>query len=62
MPFHRKINYNKRYFGGTLLLAKDEIRKGIKILENFEGDKTWIKLKQGRMGTSQSCGVFIWDI
>ena len=46
IPFHRKISDNKRYFGGTLLVVKEEIREGIKIIENFEGDKTWIKLKK----------------
>ena len=45
-PYHRKISGNNRYYGGTLIIVKCEIRSGIKIIGNLHGDKIWIKLKK----------------
>ena len=45
LPFYRKKSSNNRYFGGTLLFIKNHIRDGITIIDNFEGDKIWVKLK-----------------
>ena len=44
IPFHRKISSNNRYIGGTLLLNKNRIKKGVKVIDNLQGDKIWIKL------------------
>ena len=33
-PYHRNISKNQRYFRGILLLIRDNIRSGIKILES----------------------------
>ena len=46
LPFHRKKSSNNRYFGGTLILIKNRIRNGIKIIHNLDGDKIWIKLEK----------------
>ena len=43
--FHRKISNNGRYYGGSLLLIKNEIREGIKIISDLNGDKIWIKME-----------------
>ena len=45
-PFHRMISINNRRYGGTLLIIKNEIREGVKIMQSFGGDKVWIKLKK----------------
>ena len=44
LPFHRKMSANKRYFGGMMILIRKSLRKGIKIVDNFNSDKVWIKL------------------
>ena len=43
-PFQRKISKNNRYFGGSLILIKNDVRAGIKIMESQNADKIWIKL------------------
>ena len=43
-PFHRKISSNNRYFGGSLIIIKNEIRSGIKFINNPSADKIWVKL------------------
>ena len=43
---HRKISQNGRHFGGSLLLVKNELKHGIRITDNLNGDKIWIKLKK----------------
>ena len=45
-PFERKKSGNNRYFGGSLLLVKREIREGIKIVDSVNGDILWIKLQK----------------
>ena len=45
-PFHRQISNNNRYYGGSLLFVKDEIRDGVKIIQTLGGDKIWIRLKK----------------
>ena len=46
MPFFRKKSKNNRFFGGTLLLVKNEIRNGIKVIDNLNGDKVWSKISK----------------
>ena len=46
IPFHRKKSGNSRYYGGSLLLIKTGLRKGIKVLESTNGDSIWLKLKK----------------
>ena len=45
-PFHRRISNNNRHYGGSLIFVKNEIRDGVKILQNPNGDKVWVKLKK----------------
>ena len=40
IPFQRKKSGNNRYFGGSLLLIKNEIRSGIKIIDSLGGLKS----------------------
>ena len=54
---HRDISNNQRYFGGILLLFKNNLRNGIKILENKGKDKVWIKLKKDYFGIKKD--IFI---
>ena len=46
ISFHRKVSENSRYFGGSMLLIKKGIRKGIKVFDSLDGDKIWIRLKK----------------
>ena len=46
MPFHRKISANNRYYGGSIIFIKNELRSGIKVVGSLGGDKVWIKLKK----------------
>ena len=46
IPIHRTQSANSRFFGGSLLLIKRGIRKGIKIIDTASGDKIWIMLKK----------------
>ena len=39
-PFHRKMSRNGRFFGGSLLIVKNNMRSGVKIINN----QIWIKL------------------
>ena len=34
------------FMGGTLVLVKKDIRAGIKVIDNLNGDKIWIRLKK----------------
>ena len=43
-PFERNISANNRYFGGSLILIKKKIKEGVKIIENSNSDKIWIKI------------------
>ena len=43
-PFQRKMSANNRHFGGSLLLIKNQLREGVKILESHNADKIWVKL------------------
>ena len=45
-PFYRKISSNSRYYGGSLIFVRNILREGIKIIENLDGDKIWLKLKK----------------
>ena len=49
-PYHTNISENQRYFGGILLLIRDNIRSGVKILENHRKDKIWLRLKKEFFG------------
>ena len=42
-PFTRKISSNNRFYGGSLLLIKSNIKEGVKIVENNNAEKVWIK-------------------
>jgi hypothetical protein len=42
---HRKMSRIGRHFGGILLLVKEELRPGVKVIDKSNGDKMWIKLK-----------------
>ena len=44
--FHRNISSNNRYFGGSLIMIRNEIRNGIKFINNPTADKIWVKLKK----------------
>ena len=44
LPFHRTMSSNNRFFGGMHLLIRKNIRKGIRIIDNVNSDKIWIKL------------------
>ena len=46
LPFHRKISGNNRYYGGSLIFVKNDLRAGIKVVTSFAGDKIWIRLKK----------------
>ena len=46
LPFHRKISSNGRFCGGTSVLVKEDIRAGIKVIDNLNGDKFWIRLRK----------------
>ena len=46
LPFHRKISSNGRFYGGILGFVKKDIRAGIKVIDNLNGDKIWIRLKK----------------
>ena len=40
------MSSNNRYFGGMLLLIRKSIRKGVKVIDNLDGDKILIKLEK----------------
>ena len=44
IPFHRRKSKNSRYFGGSLILIKQCLRKGIRVIESLNGDSVWLKL------------------
>ena len=46
IPFHRKKSNNSRYFGGSLILIKSCLRKGVKVIESLNGDSIWLKLQK----------------
>ena len=55
IPHCRSMSKNNRYFGGMLLYIKKTIRKGIKILQDFDQDvlevvlsKTFFSLKEDK--------------
>ena len=50
MSFHRKMSKNKRYFGSSMILIKNELKNGIKIVGNLSGDKIWVKLENKFFG------------
>ena len=50
ISFHRKKSANNRYFGGTMLLIKNELMRGIKIIDNCGGDIIWVKLAKDFFG------------
>ena len=43
---HRKISTNRRYYGGSIILIKNEIREGVKITSNSNDDRIWLKLSK----------------
>ena len=43
-PYQRKISKNNRHFGGSLILIRNELRAGVKIIESKIADIIWIKL------------------
>ena len=57
IPFHRKKSSNNRYFGGSLLIIKNEIRNSIKIIESHNADIIWVKLLKKHFGFERD--VFI---
>ena len=62
IPLHRKVSKNNRYYGGSLLLIKSNIRAGIKILDQRRGDKIWIKLCKDYFGLQKdlyTCFAYI---
>ena len=50
VPYHRKQSDNSRFFGGTLIMIKSGIRKGVKVMEHRNGDSIWLKLKKHFFG------------
>ena len=58
LPFHRKRSSNNRYFGGTILFIKYHIREGVKVIDNFEGDKIWVKLKMNFFNLEKDAYMF----
>ena len=57
IPFQRKKSGNNRYFGGSLLLIKNEIRSGIKIIDSLGGDIIWIKIQKEFFGLEKDIYV-----
>ena len=49
-PFHRTISKNNRHFGGSLILVKKSVQKGVKFVRDFKGDVIWIKLEKSFFG------------
>ena len=45
-PFTRKVSSNNRFYGGSLLLIKSNIKEGVKIIENNNPEKVWIKFEK----------------
>ena len=45
-PIHREISGNHRFYGGSMLLIKNNIKPGVKIVDKMGGDKIWIKLSK----------------
>ena len=45
-PFTRKVSSNNRFYGGSLLLIKSNLKEGIKIVENNNPEKIWIKFEK----------------
>ena len=50
IPFHRKKSENNRFFGGSMLLIRKELMRGIKIIDSYGGDVIWLKLKKEFFG------------
>ena len=46
IPFQRNVSNNSRYYGGSLILIKMGLRKGVKVMESRNGDTIWLKLKK----------------
>ena len=46
IPFHRQKSANSRYFGGSVILIKSCLRKGVKVVESLNGDSIWLKLNK----------------
>ena len=49
-PFHREISKNNRHFGGSLILIKKTIKKGVKFIKDFKGDIIWLKMDKNFFG------------
>ena len=56
-PFHRKISKNNRHFGGSLILIKKTIKKGISFVKDYKGDIIWIKLDKKFFGFKKNLMV-----
>ena len=60
--FARKTSANNRAFGGLMLIYRNFLAKGIKIIEQSTPDKIWIKLDKNFFGLSSDlyiCFVYI---
>ena len=42
-PFTRNVSSNNRFYGGSLLLIKTNIKEGVRIIENNDPEKVWVK-------------------
>ena len=55
--FHRTQSNNNRYIVGSLLIVKNEIKNGFRIIKSVDGDKVWLKLDKKNFNVSKD--IFI---